>query len=372
MGLEEEYRLSCYEELTEMGQNPKVHLVKEVMTGDILIKKEIPAEVVPVYQKLKRKEIQGIPKIYDLIKNGKKAFVIEAYIHGSSLEKLLEQKGSLESQEAAAIALDVCRILRRLHEQEKPVIHRDIKPSNLMISMEGTVYIIDFDAARVYSKEKQKDTQLLGTKRYAPPEQYGLGQTDVRSDLYALGVTLNVMMTGAYPDEQLPEGIIGDIISRCVRWDPEERYQTAKELEKDLEKICMSNNEQKKGSNLKKTGQRAYGILGFRSKVPWKMSLAVLGYFFLAFICLSMEITDSNGVQLSGGRLWMERVFALLIFLVSILYLGNFAQLREKSFGKWRENRLACWGIAAVCVIGIIFFGMVCMLLAETIVWGQA
>lgn len=102
------------------------------------------------------------------------------------------------------------------------------------------------------------------------------------------------------------------------------------------------------------------------------MALAVLGYLFLVFVCLRMEIMDSNGVPLSGGRLWLERVSALMIFLASILYLGNFAGLREKSFGKWKENRRLCWVFAAVWVIGIIFFGLACMLIIEGIIWGQA
>ena len=372
MRLEEEYRLSCYEELTEMGGNPKVHLVKDVRTGDILIKKEIQAEVEPVYQRLRQEKIRGIPEIYDLIEGENEIFVIEAYIHGSSLEKILDQKGKLEDREVAETALAVCRILKRLHEQENPVIHRDIKPSNLMISAEGSVYLIDFDAARVYSEEKQTDTRLLGTKRYAPPEQYGFGQSDARSDLYALGVTLNMMITGSYPDEELPEGAIGDVISRCIRWEPEERYQTAGELEQDLEKICDPQKDQNEETPLENTGQRASGIVGFRSKVPWKMALAVLGYLFLVFVCLRMEIMDSNGVPLSGGRLWLERVSPLMIFLASILYLGNFAGLREKSFGKWKENRRLCWVFAAVWVIGIIFFGLACMLIIEGIIWGQA
>ena len=116
MGLEEEYQLSCYEELTEIGQNPKVHLVKEITTGDIFVKKEIPAEVIPVYQKIRQIDIPGIPKIYELIEQEDRAFVIEAYIHGSSLEKILEQNGALDGKAAAEIILTVCEILKKLHK----------------------------------------------------------------------------------------------------------------------------------------------------------------------------------------------------------------------------------------------------------------
>lgn len=368
MGLEEEYQLSCYEELTEIGKNPKVHLVKEITTGDIFVKKEIPAEVIPVYQKIRQIDIPGIPKVYELIEQEDRAFVIEAYIHGSSLEKILEQNGTFEEKAAAEIILAVCKILNDLHKQENPIIHRDIKPSNIMISMEGGVYVIDFDAARVYSEEKHQDTQLLGTKRYAPPEQYGLGQTDARSDLYALGITLNVMLTGAYPVEQRAAGKIGNIIDRCIHWEPKERYQTAEELEKDLKKICMGSQDNQEET---KVSQRASGILGFRSKTPWKMALASLGYLFLFFICFTMEITDQYGAELLGGRLWLERASAFIILLCSFLYLGNFRQIRESSFGKWKGNRKVCWGIALLCVLGIIIFGVTVMVLAEAVIWGN-
>lgn len=370
MGIEEEYRLSCYEELTEMGQKPKVHLVKEVTTGDIFIKKEIAEDVVPIYQRLRREKIKGIPQIHEIIENENQAFVIEDYIHGRSLEKILEQEGQMEVRETAEIVLDICKILRRLHEQKEPVIHRDIKPSNIMISSEGTLYVIDFDAARLYSREKRQDTQLLGTKRYAPPEQYGLGQTDARSDIYALGIMMNVMVTGEYPDERMADGEIGNVIGRCIPWEPKERYQTVRELEEDLKEILFPTNEKQKESLRGSSGEKT-GILGFRSKVLWKMAAAVIGYLFLAFVCLRMDITNQNGVPLSGGQLWLERGFVLAIFLLNLLYLGNFAGLREKSFGKWRDSRWLSWLIAAAWVVGITFFCLICMMLTEAIIWGS-
>lgn len=365
MGLEEEYRLSCYEELTEIGQNPKVHLVKEITTGDIFVKKEIPAEVIPVYQRIRQIDIPGIPKVYELIEQEDRAFVIEAYVHGSSLEKILEQKGTLDEKAAAEIILTVCEILKKLHKQENPIIHRDIKPSNIMISAEGTVYVIDFDAARVYSEEKHQDTQLLGTKHYAPPEQYGLGQTDVRSDIYALGVMFHVMLTGTYPDKQMPEGTMGNIIGRCVKWDPKERYQTIEALQKALEKTC-----QKEKNRIGDGQQKTSGIPGFRSKVPWKMALAAVGYLFVIYICLEMEITDQDGIPITGAHLWLERIFALGIFFAIILYMGNFANLRERSIGRWKDQRWIRWIIEALWVAGIIILIITCMVIIENFRWG--
>ena len=82
----------------------------------------------------------------------------------------------------------MCDGLKELHEQK--IIHRDIKPSNMILQADGRIRLIDFDAARIFKDNKATDTELLGTKDYAPPEQYGFGQTDPRSDIYSLGVTI--------------------------------------------------------------------------------------------------------------------------------------------------------------------------------------
>ncbi len=109
---------------------------------------------------------------------------------------------------------------------EKNIIHRDIKPSN-MILQGDRIRLIDFDAARIFKPGQETDTKLLGTKGYAPPEQFGSGQTDSRSDIYALGVTMKILLGGNC-------GGLTDILDRCTELDPKNRFQNVAELKDAL------------------------------------------------------------------------------------------------------------------------------------------
>ncbi len=92
-------------------------------------------------------------------------------------------------------------VLGYLHTRRPPVIFRDLKPANIMLTRTGRVYLIDFGIARRFAPEKQRDTGPLGSPGYAAPEQYGTAQTDARSDMYALGATLQTLITGRDPLE---------------------------------------------------------------------------------------------------------------------------------------------------------------------------
>ena len=122
-----------------------------------------------------------------------------------------------------------------------------MKPTNVMLKPEGNIKLFDFGIAREYKEEKQKDTTVLGTRGYAPPEQY-CGQTDARSDIYALGMTMHYLLTGVDPqgddpyapvrawNPELSEGI-ELIINKCVQPAAENRYQSCADLLYDLNQI---------------------------------------------------------------------------------------------------------------------------------------
>ena len=114
----------------------------------------------------------------------------------------------------------LCHGLKELHECG--IIHRDIKPANLILQnpeLPESLYLIDFDAARLISGHKATDTALLGTRGYAPPEQYGFSQTDARSDIYALGCTFKEILGPQYHGRLIP------ILNKCCAIDPQARYQ---------------------------------------------------------------------------------------------------------------------------------------------------
>ncbi len=100
----------------------------------------------------------------------------------------------------------------------------------VVLDEKGNCKLFDFDIARIYTEEKERDTSSRGTRDYAPPEQFGFGQTDARSDIYAFGVTLNLLATGYFPSQKLCGGQLGHIVRRCVEFDPGRRYQNVRQI----------------------------------------------------------------------------------------------------------------------------------------------
>ncbi len=158
----------------------------------------------------------------------KSVLVLEEFIEGDSLSKMLEDSLFTE-KETRAIAMDVCRALYVLHSLD--IVHRDIKPENIILRGAKAV-LLDFDAARIRKDEDTTatDTHALGTTGYAAPEQYGISQTDGRADIFALGVTMNLLRTGKHPSQELAPGRLGRVISKCINVQPSKRYQSVTEL----------------------------------------------------------------------------------------------------------------------------------------------
>ena len=129
-------------------------------------------------------------------------------------------------------------MLLQLHTSETPIIHRDIKPSNVILSQDGQVYLLDMNVAKWYDPEKIDDTRHMGTRYYAAPEQmgYGMKASSPKADVYALGVLLNVMITGEYPKVRKAPGETWDIIEKCISLDEERRF-TVEELIREMDKL---------------------------------------------------------------------------------------------------------------------------------------
>ena len=147
--------------------------------------------------------------------------VIEEFIEGDNLGFLLE--GALFTpKETRGIVKQLCQALWVLHSMA--AVHRDIKPENVILHGSDAV-LIDFDAARLHKPGAETDTQVLGTTGFAAPEQYGLSQSDTRTDIYSLGVLINVMLTGEHPSKRLAEGHMGRVVQHCTQVNPRKRYK---------------------------------------------------------------------------------------------------------------------------------------------------
>ena len=212
---------------------------------------------------MKRLDHPALPRIVDIIDNGNTIFVIMDYIEGESLDKILLTTGAQPQNSVIEWARQLCDVLRYLHSQKPPIIYRDMKPANIMLKPEGTLKVIDFGIAREFKEHNMSDTVSLGTRGYAAPEQFGgMGQTDARTDIYGLGVTLYHLITGQNPSEppyemypirqwnqNLSSGLEA-IIQKCTQLNPEDRYQNCNELMYALEHYNeMDENYRKKQKN---------------------------------------------------------------------------------------------------------------------------
>ena len=234
MTLEEKSRLSCYREISVLNKEHRIFLVQHTLTGRIYVKKTLKVYDLSVLKALKDNPVPHIPRIYELFQDNGDLILIEEYINGSSLQDLLDNYGLPGEDLSVNYVLQLCRILYELHHYDPPIIHRDIKPSNIIVSEDGTLTLIDLDAAKYAKDEQTRDTRLLGTQGYAAPEQYGFGSSGPETDIYALGVLLNVLLTGKFPRDQIYGGHLGDVIETCTKMDPEERYPDTDALARAL------------------------------------------------------------------------------------------------------------------------------------------
>ena len=229
--------LSLYQDIGHLADRSDIILVKHRETGERYAKKLLTTYNRSVYDYLLLHPVTHMPKVEALYEGSNCLIVIEEHIEGKTVAELLND-GPLSEEEAIRIARDVCVILKELHALPTPIIHRDIKPSNIIVAPEGDVYLLDMNAAKWYDPEQTDDTRYMGTQYFAAPEQvgYGLTASSARSDIYAVGILLNVMLTGKIPKEQRATGEIWEIIERCISLEAEDRF-TAEELIGKLDEL---------------------------------------------------------------------------------------------------------------------------------------
>lgn len=199
---------------------------------------------------MKKLDHPTLPRIVDIIETNQTVFIVMDYIEGESLNKVLDAYGAQPQEAVIEWAKQLSDVLDYLHTQNPPVIYRDMKPANIMLKPDGTVRLIDFGIAREYKEGKEGDTEAIGTRGYAAPEQFGgRGQTDARTDIYSLGVTLYHLVTGKNPaeppyeiypirhwDPTLSSGLEW-LIQKCTQLNPGDRYQSCAEVKYVLENL---------------------------------------------------------------------------------------------------------------------------------------
>lgn len=143
----------------------------------------------------------NLPHIYETFSEQERTYFVMDYIEGKTLHQLLDerQRQPIPVTQVLHYALQLCNVLTYLHQQTPPIIFRDVKPTNIMVTPTGHIFLIDFGIARMFKEGQQQDTEFLGSRGYASPEQHGIFQTNPRTDIYGLGATLHFCLTGQDP-----------------------------------------------------------------------------------------------------------------------------------------------------------------------------
>lgn len=250
---------------------------------------------------MKKLDHPTLPRIVDIIENNQTVYVVMDYIEGESLNKVLDAYGAQPQEAVIEWAKQLSDVLDYLHTRTPPIIYRDMKPANIMLKPDGTVRLIDFGIAREYKEGKTEDTTNIGTRGYAAPEQFGdKGQTDARTDIYSLGVTLYHLVTGKNPAEppyelypirhwnpSLSSGLEW-LIQKCTQLNPKDRFQSCAEVTYVLENLDKFEGAYKRS--------RQHKIQGFFASVSLTVVFALLGGLSLLGMSSQAESKYSEAV----------------------------------------------------------------------------
>ena len=187
-----------------------------------------------------------LPRVTDhFVVENEGQYLVMDFIQGEDLRQMLERGGPIPEQRLLPWFLQICDALAFLHSRRPPVVHRDVKPGNIKITPDGRAMLVDFGLAKVV---EDSASTTIGAKAmtpgFSPPEQYGTGRTDTRSDVYSLGATLYAALTVAIPEDAV-ERMLGrtrltpiqkrnprvstsmaEAVEKALEIKPEERYQT--------------------------------------------------------------------------------------------------------------------------------------------------
>ncbi len=219
--LKTECEKSFYKELYQLGEKNQ-WIVVETTSEKLYLRKSLLVYNEDVLRYLKEHRCRNLPRVQAFWKEDDGTLtLIEEYVQGETLTACMNRDPLKKEQKAEVIA-GVLEALSFLHSAVPPVIHRDVKPDNIVIAENGNVFLVDYDAAKVYRSGQKKDTVLLGTEGIAAPEQYGFAQSDIRTDIYASGMLIRELFPGDAAMEKVAE--------KATRMDPVDRYQSVEEL----------------------------------------------------------------------------------------------------------------------------------------------
>jgi serine/threonine-protein kinase len=220
--------------------------IKQIL-GELLVDPTERAEAIEQFkneaQILASLHHDNLPEVYDSFEDSINFYLVMEYVEGKTVEQILNNTtGFLPEKEVKDWAIQICNVLEYLHTRIPPIVFRDIKPANIMVNKDGVVKLIDFGIARHVNPARAGDTVKMGTIGYAPPEQFR-GESELRSDIYALGATLYYLITKHDPQNDFlfstkpvknfnPQvsDSFASVIHKAIQSEPANRFSSAKEM----------------------------------------------------------------------------------------------------------------------------------------------
>lgn len=360
MTIDQELRLSYYRQVADINPAHSVYLVQDVRNGKFYVKKLLTVYNADIYRYLQAHPVANTPKIYLAEEDQKVLTVIEEFIPGDTLEELLEKNGTLPEHQVIEITAQLCTILAAFHRCVPAIVNRDIKPSNLKLSPDGVVKLLDLNAAKWSNDQSAKDTVLLGTQGYAAPEQYGFGPSSILTDIYSVGVLMNVMLTGELPNRCIAGGRLGKIIRKCVELSPSGRYQSVAQLQAALDALSGRITAHTRD----KQDWRRFLPPGFRSNNIVKWLFSALGYGLLIFVGTGLTVENAGALEVA-----LNRIMFMATGLCMILFNGNYLDVQQKFILTKNNKRWVRWlGMGIVDSALLIFWVVILNLLVSAFV----
>ncbi len=352
---EDEYKLSFYHKVGSLDSAHDVDLVRHTETGNIYVRKESADYDLSVFHALYENHYDGVPEIIEYAEDpdAHRLIVIEEFINGRTLRTILDHKRTLPVDQAVSVLKAICETLEPLHAHEPPIIHRDIKPENILITSKSVLYLVDFDASKSYSAGKDRDTELIGTRKYAAPEQYGFSQSDPRTDIYAIG---KIGLEMIYGDPTIKPGKKNDpvdsILRKCTSMDPDDRFNSVKELREAL--INLDN------PGLFNRYSRM-ALPGFRTHTFWKMLLATIFYCYLIVTVIYNSINTDLSIKdrIVSGIGFMADMMLLILFYFNYMGCHSHLPLMKSKSIPIRAVGYIVYTLAIITAVSMVmaFFG---------------
>ena len=335
-----------------------------------------------VYETLFGAQVAGVrmghvPFLYECTRADGGLAVVMEYVRGQTLFDCVLRQGPSGSL-AHSVAIDLCEALSELHTAlDVPIIHRDVKPENVMLGEQG-LKLVDFGIARTWREGAEHDTTRFGTPGYAPPEQFGFGQTSMTGDIYSAGMTIAFCCTAEVPtvalresgfvDPHIPEWL-RPVLVRATQLDPAERFQSALQMRDAVRDAARTPRGTAQASPARPAPRPSSADSGpvLVAKCVWNAGVVATYAFLLAV--LAGAIADDPATLMRSLSNPITLVLAVvdgllvLVMLTVGAYLCLFKvflrRLKPLSRLTWRQELPVGIGIIVVSYLIIVFSNVV-------------